>query len=553
MRRTRFARPSLLFALALVALPRPLAAQGRGFSHADTLRGSNDPERAWWDLTYYDLQLRVNPADSTVGGANTVRYRVLSQARELQLDLQTPMQLDSVVQDGVKQSLRRDGNAYFVRLSSAQSVGSTRALTAYWHGRPRVAKNPPWDGGFTWTKDPDGKPWIATSDQGLGASVFWPDKDQQADEPDSMRIRVTVPSSMVEVSNGRLGGSTTNADGTTTYEWDVHDPINNYGVTINAGSYVHFGDRMEGESGPLDLDYWVLGAHLEDAKRQFAQVKPMIACYEHWFGPYPWYADGYKLVESPYLGMEHQSAVAYGNRFKNGYLGSDLSGTGIGLSFDYIIVHESAHEWWGNSITSKDIADMWVHEAFAMYAEGLFVECTQGKEAELKYLVGVRSRIANDGPIVGRYGVNDEGSGDMYFKGANVLHTIRQLARDDEQWRQTLRGIQATYRHQTVTGAQIEAALSKGVGRDLSKVFQQYFERAKPPTLEWAPAADGIRYRWRADVPGFDLPVRVAVGGKTQMIEPATDAWKTLAASPNAELTVDPNFYVDVEKVKDAR
>jgi aminopeptidase N len=557
--------PLFLLALALGS-PQAVRAQPRAPTRADTIRGSITPERAWWDVVYYDLAVRVNPADSSLVGSNTIQYRVAGPARELQVDLMTPLVLDSAVQNGKALSVRRDGNAFFVRTIDDQQTGSRQSITVHYHGRPRAAANPPWDGGLVWARDPQRNPWIGTADQGLGASVFWPNKDHQADEPDSMRIRVTVPSPMVEVSNGRLAGSETHPDGTTTYDWRVRNPINNYGVTINAGSYVHFGERYDGEAGALDLDYWVLGAHLDQARRQFAQVKPMLACFEGWFGPYPFYEDGYKLVESPYLGMEHQSAVAYGNAFRNGYLGSDLSGTGLGLSWDYIIVHESAHEWWGNSVTTQDIADMWVHEAFAMYAEGLYLECTEGKDVGARYLRGVRGRISNDEPIVGPYGVNREGSGDMYFKGANVLHTIRQLVPDDAKWRATLRGIQETFRHQTVTGRQIEDYLSRQVGRDLSRVFDQYLRRTKPPALEWAIVGDTLRYRWRADVEGFDLPVRVflprsrytsgngpALTGEN--LEPVTGSWKSLAIGervPGA-LTVDPDFYVEAVEVKDAR
>ncbi|MSR35212.1 MAG: M1 family peptidase [Gemmatimonadetes bacterium] len=549
-------RSSVVRLLALVLVvgwPVAARAQGRAPTHADSLRGALGPERAWWDVIFYDLALRLNQADSSLVGSNAIHYRVAAPARELQIDLMTPLEVDSVVAGGARLAFRRDGNAFFVRPAEPQAPGSVGTLTVHYHGRPRVATNPPWDGGLVWTRDPRGQPWISSADQGLGASVFWPNKDQQADEPDSMRIRVTVPSTLVEVSNGRLAGATTNPDGTTTYDWRVRNPINNYGVTVNAGSYVHFGERFDGEAGALDLDYWVLAAHLADARRQFVQVQPMLACFESWFGPYPFYEDGYKLVEAPYLGMEHQSAVAYGNGFRNGYRGSDLSATGLGLSWDYIIVHESAHEWWGNSVTTKDIADMWVHEAFAMYAEGLFVECTQGKEAGARYLMGVRGRILNDEPMVGPYGVNREGSGDMYFKGANVLHTIRQLVDDDARWREILRGLQATYRHQTVTSAQIEGYLSRAVGRDLSRIFDQYLRRTKPPTLEYAYADGAVRYRWRADVDGFDLPVRVAIApGRWEWIEPTTGSWKTRAAASVADFVVDKSFYVAVAELKNA-
>jgi aminopeptidase N len=541
--------------LAAGSVPVELAAQRGALTRADTLRGTIGPARAWWDVVYYDLALRLDPADSSVVGANTIHYRVTGPGRELQVDLMAPLQVDSIVQDGARLEMRREGDAWFVRPTITQTRGGQQSLTVHWHGHPRVAVNPPWDGGLVWARDPQRKPWIGTAVQGLGASAIWPNKDHQSDEPDSMRIRVTVPPGMVEVSNGRLAGRETHADGSTTFDWRVRSPINNYGVTVNAGSYVHFGERYDGEAGPLDLDYWVLEAHLEQARRQFTQVPPMLRCFEGWLGPYPFYEDGFKLVESPYLGMEHQSAIAYGNQFRNGYRGTDLSGTGLGLSWDYIIVHEAAHEWFGNNITTRDIADMWVHEAFAMYAEGLYVECTQGKEAGARYLLGVRKQIQNDGPIVGPYGVNREGSGDMYFKGANVIHTIRQLVSDDARWRAILRGLNETFRHQTVTGRQVEEYLSRQVGRDLSRVFDQYLRHAKPPTLEYALAEGTLRYRWRADVDGFDLPVRIALAqDRSQLLEPTT-AWKTLAleGEMDDDLVVDPSFYVELVEVDDPR
>ena len=369
----------------------------------------------------------------------------------MQIDLMAPLLVDSVVQEGVHLLARLDGDVFFVRPEAAQDPNTRHELTVYYHGRPKVAVSPPWNGGIVWSQDPERNPWVATANQGIGARVWWPNKDHQSDEPDSLRIRVTVPSSMVEVSNGRLRRVERGDAGTTTYEWAVRNRINNYGITINAGNYVHFGESMDGEAGTLDLDYWVLEPHLAQARAQFAQVKPMLACFEGWLGPYPFYEDGYKLVEAPYLGMEHQSAIAYGNRFQNGYLGSDLSGTGRGLSWDYIIIHESAHEWFGNSITTADVADLWVHEGFADYAESLYVECTQGKAAGAEYVVGSRTRIRNDRPVIGPYGVHQEGSDDMYFKGANILHTLRQIVDDgrkvEEHAARHERRVQAWDRH----------------------------------------------------------------------------------------------------------
>lgn len=531
----------------LLALPAAAAAQDAAPTRADTLRGSIGPERAWWDVAFYDLHVRVNPADSTVRGRNGITYRVVSPAREMQIDLQEPMRIDSVVQDGRRLAFRRDGNAFFVRTVAPQPVGARKTVTVHFGGRPRVATNAPWDGGFVWARDRAGRPWASTAVQGLGASAWWPNKDHQSDEPDSQRVAVTVPDPMVDVSNGRLRSTTKNRDGTTTYEYFVASPINNYNVSVNAGSYAHFSEVYEGEGGRLTLDFWPLAENLERARVQFAQTKPMLQCFERWFGPFPWYEDGFKLVETPFLGMEHQSAVAYGNGYQNGYRGRDLSGTGLGLAWDFIIIHEAGHEWFGNNITSKDIADMWVHEGFTSYSEGIYTECQQGKEAGGRYLVGLRSNIQNDRPVVGRYGVNQEGSGDMYYKGSNMLHTLRQIVADDEKWRGILRGLNETFRRQTVTGAEVQRYVSERAGMDFSRVFQQYLTTTQIPVLEYRIEGSTLSYRWANVVPGFDMPVRVTLRpGAFETIRP-TERWQTTQTGVTnaAHFRVDENFYVE--------
>ncbi|HVO35021.1 MAG TPA: M1 family metallopeptidase [Gemmatimonadales bacterium] len=540
--------PLVLLALAPCARA---AAQETTYTHADTLRGSNGPERAWWDAQFYDLHVRVESADSSVRGWNGITYRVLAPAREMQLDLQVPLEVDSIVQDGRRLAYRRDGNAFFVTLRGQQRAGDVKTVTVWYHGRPRVAVMPPWQAGFTWTYDSLGNRWVATTDEGLGASVYWPLKDWLGDEPDSQRIAITVSDPMVDVSNGRLRSVTPNGDGTITYEWFVADPINSYDVAVNAGTYAHWSDTLDAEAGKLSLDFWPLSYHVEAARRQWRQVIPMLQCFEHWFGPYPWYADGYKLVEVPHLGMEHQSAVAYGNRFANGYLGRDLSHTGLGLNWDYIIVHESAHEWWGNSISAQDHADMWVHEGFAYYAEGLFTECQQGKMAGAAYLIGSRRNIRNDRPIVPAYGVNAEGSGDMYPKGANLLHTIRQIVGDDAKWRAILRGLNATFWHQTVTGRQVEDYISREAGIDLSRVFAQYLTTTMIPEFEYKVAGDTLWYRWANVVSGFDMPLQVSIPGLGERALHPTEAWQTLPVTSRdaAELEVDENYYVTARNV----
>jgi aminopeptidase N len=543
---------ALLLAFAVTA--SAARAQGdRPFTHADSLRGSTtSPARTWWDVTFYDLHVAVSPSDSSLRGYNGITYRVLKPAQVLQVDLMVPLVVDSMVQDGKPVKFRRDGNAFFATLVSPQKTGASKTLTVYYHGKPQPAKRPPWDGGASWKTDSLGATWVVTTDQGLGASVWWPNKDIEMDEPDSQRVAVTVPEPLVDVGNGRLRSVKHNGDGTATYEWFVTNPINNYAIALAIGKYDHWTELFQGERGLLTVDYWPLAYHREAAEKQWAQVRPMLTCFEHWFGPYPWYEDGYKLVEVSHNGMEHQSAVAYGNGFANGYRGRDASGTGYGMKWDFIIVHESAHEWFANNITYKDVADMWVHESFANYAEALYTECLFGKQAGAEYAVGVRRGIRNDRPIIGaQYGVASEGSGDMYPKGGTMLHMIRQIVNDDEKWRGILRGLNKTFYHQTVTGKQIQDYISKEAGTDLSKVFEQYLATTKIPVLEYAVENGSLKYRWTNVVAGFTMPIKVRIAGDGYDWIKPTEQWQTakFALTRPADFAVDVNFYVTAKSV----
>lgn len=529
----------LLLSFSALAQKQPV------FTHADTLRGAITPERAWWDLTFYHLRVGVQPADSSLSGSTLIRYRVLQPKQIMQVDLQKPLRILRVEQDGIALAFQQEGNAYFITLVKLQQPGQTESITVFYSGKPRVAKRPPWDGGLVWSHDKEGNWFIATACQGLGASAWWPCKDHMYDEPDSMAISITVPEDLMDVSNGQLRRVTTNPDHTRTYDWYVKNPINNYGVNMNIARYAHWEETYAGEKGPLALNFYVLPEHLDSARHQFQQVPAMLKAFEYWFGPYPFYEDGYKLVETPYLGMEHQSSVTYGNHFRNGYLGRDLSRTGWGLLWDFIIVHESGHEWFANNITYKDIADMWIHESFTNYSECLFTEYYYGKAAGAQYVIGCRALIRNDRPIIGIYNVNYEGSGDMYYKGGNMLHTIRQLVGNDDKWRQLLRGLNKTFYHQTVTTAQIEQYLTQQTGLNLKPVFDQYLRDTRIPILEYRPVAGGFQYRWTNCVPGFAMPVQVCLGesGPNLEIQP-TSQWKKLATPTAKILTVDANYYV---------
>ena len=543
---------SLLLSAAAIALTAvPLSAQGqdRVYTRADTLRGSTTaPARTWWDVTFYDLHVRLNPSDSTIRGHNAITYQVVAPATEMQIDLMVPLVVDSMVQDGKALTFRRDGNAFFVKTQAPQPKDALKTITVYYSGRPRVAPRPPWEGGFSWEADSLGRPWMVTTDQGLGASVWWPNKDVQTEEPDSQRIAITVPDPLINVSNGRLRSTKRNGDGTTTYEWFVMNPINNYAIAVAAGNYAHFNEVYKGEDGDLTMDYWPIDYNLEKARRQFTQARTTMQCFEHWFGPYPWYKDGYKLIEVPNTGMEHQSAVTYGNWYENGYRRRDASGTGYGLKWDFIIVHETAHEWWGNNITTRDLADMWVHESFANYSEGIYTECLFGKDAGAAYIRGVRRGIRNDRPIIpDAYGVNAQGSGDMYPKGGNMLHMIRQLVDNDEKWRGILRGLNQTFRHQIVNGKQVENYISQQSGLDLSKVFDQYLRDVRIPVFEYRIEGNRLSYRWSNVVPGFAMPVRVTTAPNTMTLIRPTTEWQTMAVSIGKpdDFRVDENFYVN--------
>lgn len=537
-----------IFLVSITNQAQELLSEKNSFTHQDTLRGSITPERAWWDLTYYHLDVKIAPETKSISGKNTIQYTVLEPYKVMQIDLQAPLKITKVVQNDKELDVKHNGNAHFISLIDQQQKGSIQSLDVYYEGKPREAKKAPWDGGFTWEEDKNGFPFIATSCQGLGASVWWPNKDHMYDEVDSMLISVNVPKNLTNISNGRLRNIEKHSDNTVTSHWFVSNPINNYGVNVNIGDYEHFSEIYEGEKGPLTMDYYVLRDNLVRAKNHFKDAPKMMKAFEHWFGPYPFYEDGFKLVEVPYLGMEHQSSVTYGNQYKKGYLGNDVSGSGWGLKFDFIIIHESGHEWFANNITYKDIADMWIHESFTSYSENLYVDYYYGKEASSEYVIGVRKNIKNDKPIIGPYNVNKEGSGDMYYKGANMLHTLRQLIEDDEKWRDILRGLNKTFYHQTVTTQQIENYISEQSGIDLTAFFNQYLRDTRIPTLEYSIDNNQLRYRWINIVEDFDMPIQVTLDNNKQWIYPTAE-WKTMPIEDHT-MEVDLDFYVEVKKVE---
>ncbi|MGI4875734.1 MAG: M1 family metallopeptidase [Janthinobacterium lividum] len=535
---------SSLLASAQLLQPKPASTR------ADSLRGGQSALRTCYDLNYYHLDVRLDVAGRAISGSNLFRFTATREFTRLQFDLFANLKVEKVVWHGREVPFTREANAVFVTFPEAVKVGSRDEFTVFYAGQPTVAKKAPWDGGLVFAQDAAGKPWVASACQGVGASIWWPCKDQQADEVDSMLISVAVPPGLRDVSNGRLRRTASLPGGYTRYDWAVTSPINNYDVALNVGNYVHFGDVYAGESGPLTLDYWVLPENLEKAKTQFAaNVKPMLKSMEYWLGPYPFYKDGYKLIDAPHLGMEHQSAVAYGNKYQNGYLGHDRSGTGWGTKWDFIIIHESGHEWFGNNITTQDIADMWVHEGFTTYSESLFVESQFGRTAAQEYIHGQRRNIQNDEPIIGPYGVNKEGSSDQYDKGSSLLNMLRLAVNDDAKWRTMLRGLGQKFHHQTVTGQQVMGYINQQAGHDYSRVFAQYLNYATLPTLELRQEQGRVIGRWIAAVPGFDLPVRLRVKGGEYKLLPMSTEWRLveLSGATRENVEVDTlNYYVGV-------
>jgi len=515
------------------------------FTRQDTLRGSITPERAWWDLNYYHLDIKVDPDRKWIEGSNSVSFTALEDGDVIQIDLQEPLEITAVNCKKRKLKVRSEGNAHFITLPKTLKKGKTETIKISYEGHPVEAQRPPWDGGLTYRKDENGNHFVATSCQGLGASVWWPCKDHMYDEVDSMLMSVTVPEDLMDVSNGQLRSVETNKDGTKTYHWCVDNPINNYGVNINIGAYSHWSETYQGKNGPLRLDYYPLKVNEEKARKQWKEVVPMMEAFEHWFGPYPFYEDGFKIVEAPYLGMEHQSSITYGNGYQNGYLGRDLSGTGYGLLFDFIIIHESGHEWFANNITYKDIADMWIHESFTNYSESLYLEYHNGKEAGNAYVLGTRANIQNDKPIIGPYGVNTRGSGDMYYKGGNMLHTLRQWVNDDDKWLEMLRGLNKTFFHQTVTTGQIEDYMSELLDLELGPFFDQYLRDIRIPTLEYYYKDSYLYYRWSGVELGYEMPINVYLNANEEMRLPASPQWQRVEIDGQFDfLLVDKNAYV---------
>lgn len=518
------------------------------YTRRDSLQGGLRPERTVFDVQRYDLNIKVDPDKKFISGYNDITFKVIENTSKIQLDLFENMKIDSIVAKGNKTSYKRDNDAVFITFSKPLKKGSEEKLRFYYSGNPQIAKNAPWDGGFVFKKDAGGKPFIGVAVQGTGASLWFPVKDHQTDEPDKgATIKVAVPNGLMNVSNGRLTGSEDLKNGYTRWDWEVKNPINNYNITLNIADYTHIHDNLDG----LDLDYYVLRYNENKARKQFEEVKPMMKCFQAKFGKYPFFEDGYKLVETPYLGMEHQSAVAYGNRYMKGYLGSDMSGTGVGLLFDYIIIHETGHEWFGNSITSKDIADMWIHEGFTTYTETVYVECVYGYDKAMQYMAGQQDNVYNQKPVIGIFGVNKEGSGDMYPKGALMLNTLRHVINDDAKWWDLILNYSLMYKKDIIDTETVVNYFNTKSGMNLTPVFDQYLRYKNIPKLQVKLNKKKLEYRWITDVTIFAMPVGIIANGKEIRLN-ATNDWQSITTDVKDinEIELEKSkYYVKLERL----
>jgi aminopeptidase N len=544
--------PVLTVLLLASAIARPAAAQGTAApprpaepSRASVLRGEYGRYRANNDLLFYHLDVRVDPERKFISGRNTIRFRMLQDDTRIQLDLYANLQVDRIVLGKRELKYERELNTIWVDFPETLRAGRTYAIDFHYSGTPAETGR---FGGFTFRKDPAGRHWITTSCEGPGAAVWWPNKDQWRDEVDEMRISVAIPNDLVDVSNGKLKGRTDLGDGYTRWDWHVQYPINNYNVSLNIGKYAQFSDRLDG----VPLDFFVLPENLEKAKRQFAQARPMIGIYDKYFGEYPFKKDGYKLIEVPYSGMEHQSAVTYGNRFANGYLERDWTGVGVSLKFDFIIIHESAHEWFGNSISAADVSDMWIHEGWTTYLEVVYVEAMFGAADALKYINGYKPKVVNKSPIITTRGRHQTPqSSDQYFKGALFIHTLRSVIADDTRWWKLLRDMYQHFKYRNIMTEDMVRFLNDKTGKDLTPLFDQYLRHVRIPTLElkFNDADRTVAYRWLADVQGFTMPVRVGRSGSWNTVQ-ATTEWQTMPwQTPAGEFDVDTDhYYVNVTR-----
>ena len=515
----------------------------RAPTRADILRGEYGRYRANNDLLYYDLDVRVNPEKKFISGKNTIRFRMLKDDTRIQLELFSNYTIEKIVMGAQRLNYVRDHNTVYIDFPETLRSGRTYSIEFHYSGQPREQGR---FGALAFRTDPAGKHWINTANEGEGSASWWPSKDQWRDEPEGADIRVAVPNGLVNVSNGRFMGKTDLGDGYTRWDYRVHYPINSYNVSLNIAEYAHFAETH----GDLTMDYFVLPGNLEKAKVQFAQAKPMMEAFEKYVGRYPFPKDGFKLIEVPYSGMEHQSAVTYGNRYANGYLERDWTGVGVSLKFDFIIIHESGHEWFGNAVSAADVSDMWIQEGWCNYLEFIYVEALFGREDAIKYANGYKSKIGNAEPIITQRGIHRTPNQDMYFKGALFLDTLRNAVNDDARWWKLVRDTYERFKYQNIMTEDLVRFFSAELKQDMAPIFDQYLRRTALPVLEltFDEAEKTVAYRWKADERGFAMPIKVGDPAKWQMIQPTTD-WKSMewSAGKDAFRVATELFYVNVQ------
>lgn len=540
---------SIILVFCAFNLQAQLLTEATNFTQKDSLRGGLRFERTCFNVLHYDLDVQINPDDKYISGSNTITFKILEATQKIQLDLYKNLTIDSIVSKNQQLKFERIHNAVFIEFEDEIKKGETQKVEVFYRGKPTEAKRAPWDGGFDFSKDHQGNHFIGVAVQGDGASLWYPNKDHLSDEPDNgANIKVSVPNGLMNVSNGRLIEKIPQENNYTKWHWEVTQPINNYNITVNIGKYVNFKDQYK----DLDLDYYVLEDHLEIAKVHFEQVHEMMDCFYDKFGEYPFVEDSFKLVETPYLGMEHQSCVAYGNQYNFGYMGNDLSGTGKGLDWDFIIIHESAHEWFGNSVSVADIADLWIHEGFTTYAEGVFIECKNGYNDAMDYLYGIRRNIENKRPLIGTYGVNHSGPGDIYYKGANMINTLRSIVNDDELWWKTLKNFAESFKHQITNTNEVIDFFNRELEHDYSSFFDQYLNYKDIPVLQIKKKGrNKVQMKWKAHAKQFEMPIFVSFIDENKVYQINLDRnWTTtnLKMKDLQKLRID-NYtsYFDIE------
>jgi hypothetical protein len=527
--------------------PKHNFTQRTGFTTADTLRGKLSSLRTCYDVLFYDLNIKVDPDNKFIQGNTIIRFRSVNDFKVFQIDLFANMKIEKIIYHNATLSYTRKFDAVFVQFPDLVKQGDLDEIQIYYSGNPQLPDISSLSGGFIWTQDKNGRPWIETVVQGSGASLWWPCKDHLSDKPDSMHITVTVPSGLTVISNGRFLGKNELPDKQVQFKWAVSYPMNTYSAVLYIGDYVHFSDQFVSASESFPLNYYCLSYDLDLDKQFVKQVKPLLSLYEKDFGPYPFPRDGYALVESPY-GMEHQSAVSSGTFF-NLADGKPVDSIAHVIEF----WHETAHEWWGNSVTCNDMADFWIHESFASYAEVLCYENFFGSAAAEEYLN--KQDPGNKEPIIGFYDVNDFHTGDMYSKGIRMIASLRQSINNDSLFFSILKGIQSKYKYQSINSADIISYFNKETGTDYTYLFDQYLRYGAIPILMISKKTSGkdleFRYKWNANVSNFRLPVKIIAANKKEFFIYPTTEWKSTSVPNNLpdDVKIDNvHSYFEIEK-----